>query len=220
VVADQQSAGRGRLGRTWASPPGRHLYLSAVVRGPITARPPGERAALTLAVGVGVVDAVRAAGAHAAGLKWPNDVLVEGRKLAGVLCESTGDAIVLGIGVNLAGGVDELPAAIADRAITLAAARAGTPAPPLDRAAFTDLLLATLEPWLDRFAADGPAAVIAPWEARMVRGLRLTWDRAGGPLTGVAEGLEPDGALRLCADDGTVHRVLAGEVGLAPSASS
>src|SRR4051812_16286720 len=90
VVADAQTAGRGRLGRTWASPPGRHLYLSAIVRIDPRVRPPAERAALTLAVGVGVVDAVRGAGAPTAGLKWPNDVLASGRKLAGILCEATG----------------------------------------------------------------------------------------------------------------------------------
>src|SRR5439155_1453329 len=82
------AAGRGRLGRPWASPPGPYLYLSAVVR--LTCAP-AERAALTLAVGIGVVDAVRAAVAAAAGLKWPNDVLVDGKKLPGVLCEATGD---------------------------------------------------------------------------------------------------------------------------------
>jgi BirA family biotin operon repressor/biotin-[acetyl-CoA-carboxylase] ligase len=234
VVADEQTAGRGRLGRVWASPPGRHLYLSAVVRGPITARPPAERAALTLAVGVGVVDAVRAAGARAAGLKWPNDVLVSGRKLAGILCESTGDAIVIGIGVNLAGTAGELPAAIAARAITLADAieqaehadRSGDRAldraldraidRAIDRVAFTELLLDRLEPWLDRFAADGPFAIVDAWQQRMIPGLRVTWERTAGAVSGRADGLEPDGALRLIADDGQVHRVVAGELTHAP----
>jgi len=214
VLADAQTAGRGRLGRVWASPAGRHLYLSAVIRLDPRTRPPLERAALTLAVGVGVVDAVRAAGARAAGLKWPNDVLVDGRKLAGVLCEASGDAIVVGIGVNLAGGADALPPELADRAIALADALdppAGAAA-LVDRAAFTDLLLAHLEPWLDRFASHGPAAVIEPWQARMVPGLRLAWAQAGQPVVGRAAGLDPDGALRLVDDDGRVHRVVAGDV--------
>lgn len=215
VVADAQTAGRGRLGRVWASPPGRHLYLSAVVRLDPRARPPRERAALTLAVGVGVVDAVRAAGATAAGLKWPNDVLVHGKKLAGVLCEATGDAIVVGIGVNLAGGPGALPPELASRAIALTDAfepAAGTEPATIDRAWFTDLLLAHLEPWLERFLDSGPAAVIGPWQERMVPGLRLTWDQGGTNIVGRADGLDPDGALRLLDDDGRVHRVLAGDV--------
>ena len=220
VVADEQTAGRGRQGRTWASPPGRHLYLSAVVRLDPAARPPLERAALTLAVGVGVVDAVRAAGATTAALKWPNDVLAAGRKLAGVLCEATGDAIVVGIGVNLAGSPDELPPELRERATTLAAVLGGDGPPvAVDRAAFTALLLATLEPWLDRFAAGGPAAIVEPWQDRMASGLRLTWDRQGGPIAGRALGLDGQGALLLLDDAGHVHRVVAGDVAVVADAA-
>jgi BirA family biotin operon repressor/biotin-[acetyl-CoA-carboxylase] ligase len=208
VVADSQTAGRGRLGRRWASPPGRHLYLSIVLRGPLTARPPAERAVVTLALGVGVVDAVRAAGAAAAALKWPNDVLVDRRKLAGILCETTGDAIVAGIGVNLGGVPDELPPEVAGRATTLEAVLGA----PVDRAAFPVSLLAAVEPWLDRFTADGPAPIIEAWQARMAPDLRLGWEKGGRTVAGRADGLDPDGALRLVADDGEVHRVLAGDV--------
>src|SRR5205085_672452 len=105
---DAQTAGRGRLGRTWVSPPGTNIYLSAIVRAP---RPVAELAPMTLAIGIGVVDAVRAAGVTNAALKWPNDVVVPlGRgatKLAGILCEVAGDGcVVAGIGVN----VNEAPA--------------------------------------------------------------------------------------------------------------
>ena len=210
VIADAQTAGRGRLGRVWASPPGRHLYLSALVRVDPRLRPPLERAALTLAVGVGVVDAVRAAGAASAGLKWPNDVLVGDRKLAGVLCEATGDVIVVGVGVNL--GPGGLPPDLAARATTLADVVGAA----IDRAAFTAALLATLEPWLDRFLADGPAAIVGAWQDRMVPGLRLTWDRGGAAITGHADGLDPDGALRLVDDAGARHRIVAGDVMVVP----
>ena len=210
VIADAQTAGRGRLGRVWASPPGRHLYLSALVRVDPRLRPPVERAALTLAVGVGVVDAVRAAGATAAGLKWPNDVLVEGRKLAGVLCEATGDTIVVGLGLNL--GPGGLPPDLADRATTLAEVVGHA----IDRAAFTAALLATLEPWIDRFLAGGPAAIVGAWQDRMVPGLRLAWDHNGAVITGRAAGLDPDGALRLLDDAGAVHRIVAGDVVVVP----
>jgi BirA family biotin operon repressor/biotin-[acetyl-CoA-carboxylase] ligase len=147
VTADAQTAGRGRHGRTWASPPGRHLYLSLVVRlGPGIAVPP-----LTLAVGVGLCDGLRALGATAAGLKWPNDVLVGGRKLAGVLCESAGDAVVVGIGVNRDGAAADLPPEVAARAITLAEV--------VGRAVGREDLLAAvldgLAPWIERYRGGG-----------------------------------------------------------------
>jgi len=209
VIADAQTAGRGRLGRTWASPPGRSLYLSAIVR---AALPLARLAPLTLAVGVGACDAVRGEGVTAAALKWPNDLVVAGRKLGGILCEGAGDAaVVVGIGVNLNGSSGELPPEVAARATTIADELGRW----VERAAFTDRLLAELEPWIDRFLAGGVPAIAAPWEARMAAELRLRVDRvgpAGQPVTGVALGLDRDGALRLRDDDGVVHRVHAGEI--------
>ena len=204
VTAEQQTAGRGRHGRVWASPPGRSIYLSIVVR-----LPPGVPVPpLTLAVGVGVCDAVRAEGVAAAGLKWPNDVLVVGaagpRKLAGVLCEASGDAVVVGIGVNVNGAASELPPEVAARATTVADALGRW----VDRDAFLARLLDTLAPWIERYAAGGLAAVAPAWQARMVAGLRVHTDRGDG----VARGLDRDGALEVVDAAGAVHRVLAGEV--------
>jgi BirA family biotin operon repressor/biotin-[acetyl-CoA-carboxylase] ligase len=209
IIADRQSAGRGRLGRTWASPPGTNLYLSAIVRAP---RPLAELAPLTLALGIGVVDAVRAEGV-AAQLKWPNDVLVGTRKLAGILCEacvepergSRADSVVVaGIGVNVNVRAADLPDEVAARATSIADQRGA----PIDRAAFTLRLLATLELWIDRFLAGGVAAIAPAWEARLATGLTL---RAGA-LTGTALGLDRDGALRLRDDHGVIHRIHAGDV--------
>jgi BirA family biotin operon repressor/biotin-[acetyl-CoA-carboxylase] ligase len=137
VTADTQTAGRGRLGRTWASPPDANLYLSIIVRSP---RSLAELAPLTLAIGIGVVDAVRAEGVDGA-LKWPNDVFAGGRKLAGVLCEVAGDGcVVAGIGVN----VNDVPPEVAATATSIADERSGR----IDRAAFTERLLLALEPWI------------------------------------------------------------------------
>jgi len=208
IVAAAQTAGRGRLGRRWESPPGGNLYLSAVIRAPL---PLDRLAPLTLAIGVGVVDAVRAHGA-AAHLKWPNDVLVGGRKLAGILCETAGaGAVVAGIGVNLAGDGDALSPEVAARATSLAAVIGH----PVDRRRFTDRLLAELEPWIDRFCAGGVAAIAPAWEARMARDLRLRVTAGGRQQHGVALGLEADGALRLRDPAGVIHRIHAGEVELA-----
>ncbi len=204
ITADRQSAGRGRLGRTWASPPGSNLYLSMIVRSP---RPLAELAPLTLALGIGVVDAVRAEGVAAA-LKWPNDVLVATRKLAGILCEVAGDGcVVAGIGVNVNVRAADLPAEVAARATSIADERGA----PIDRAAFTQRLLSTLEPWIDRFLSGGVPAVSAAWEQRMAAGLTLRV----GALTGTALGLDRDGALRLRDDRGVIHRIHAGDVAIA-----
>jgi len=212
VTAGSQRAGRGRDGRSWASPPGLGLYLSAVVRPPLPLPlvPP-----MTLAIGVGVCDAARAAGADAR-LKWPNDVYAAGRKLAGVLVEAQSqgsrlEAVVVGIGVNLAGAP---PPELAARAITLAeaAAAGGRPAEPPDRAAFTAALLGHVEAWIDRYVAAGLGPVIDAWHSRMARGLTVRAAIGGAAVDGEAVGLDEDGALLLREPGGRVHRIRAGDV--------
>lgn len=206
VIADAQTAGRGRLGRVWASPPGTNIYMSAIVRAP---RPTAELAPMTLAIGIGVVDAVRAAGVAGAGLKWPNDVVVGKKKLAGILCEVAGDGcIVAGIGVNVNVRAHELPAELAERATSIADELGA----PIDRAAFVDALLRELEPWIDRFIQGGVPTIAAAWEARMAAHLRLRVERGG--VTGVPVGLDRDGALKLRDDHGVIHRIHAGDVAI------
>jgi BirA family transcriptional regulator, biotin operon repressor / biotin---[acetyl-CoA-carboxylase] ligase len=109
LVAEAQTAGRGRMGRHWVSPPGSALTFSVLLRP--AAVPPASRAWIPLLAGVAVARAVRAETGVTASLKWPNDVQVNGAKLAGILAEQAGDAIVVGIGMNLSGGRDELPVA-------------------------------------------------------------------------------------------------------------
>jgi BirA family biotin operon repressor/biotin-[acetyl-CoA-carboxylase] ligase len=209
VVAERQTAGRGRDGRPWSSPPGMGLYLSAVLRPPLPLAlvPP-----LTLAVGVAVCDAAIAFGAPAA-LKWPNDTLVADRKLAGVLIEAQSqggrlDAVIVGIGVNLAG---ELPAELGGLAITLEEAT-GRPVGPAERARFLADLLSGVERWVDRYVACGLEAIAPAWHHRMAHGLvaRATVD--GGHVVGQLIGLDGDGALLLRDAGGRQHRVRAGDV--------
>jgi BirA family biotin operon repressor/biotin-[acetyl-CoA-carboxylase] ligase len=190
----------------WASPAGANIYLSAIVRAP---RPVAELAPLTLAIGIGVVDAVRAAGVANAALKWPNDVVVEKKKLAGILCEVAGDgSVVAGIGVNVNVRASDLPDEIAERATSIADARGGT----IDRAAFVNALLSEIEPWIDRFVQGGVPAIANAWEARMARDLMLRVERGG--IVGVALGIDRDGALRLRDDHGVIHRIHAGDVAI------
>lgn len=210
VIAQAQTAGRGRDGRPWASPPGAGLYLSAVLRPPLPLAlvPP-----MTLAIGIGVCDAARASGAIAQ-LKWPNDVLVEGRKLAGVLVEAQSqgsrlEAVIVGIGVNLGG---DLPPEVAGTAITLAEAARRGGAPPPDRAAFLACLLEKVESWLDRYTAGGLAAIVPVWQARMAPGLRARATVNGLPIVGELTGMAEDGALVLRDAAGTVHTIRSGDV--------
>ncbi len=212
VVADEQTRGRGRLGRRWHSPPGESLYFSVVLRPPL---PPHRVPPLTLAAGVAVAEAL-VAFELSPELKWPNDVLLDGKKVAGVLTEMSADLdrvhhVVVGIGVNLNG--QQFPDEIAAIATSAALARGV----PLPRADFVALLCARLEDWLNQFVRDGASAVVAAWKqhARCFgRRVRVTAGR--DVLDGVAEDLEDDGALRLRLDDGRAARVVAGEV--APAA--
>ncbi len=205
VIAERQTGGRGRDGRVWQSPIG-GLYISVVLRPslPIVDVPP-----MTLAIGIAVCDAVRAYGAPAV-LKWPNDVLVGGRKLAGVLVEtqtqgSRLESVVVGIGINLEG---VLPDAVASTAITLEDA-AGT---TIAREPFITQLLVDLERWVERYAGVGLEAIIPAWHERMAANLSARATVDGEALTGLVAGLDRDGALLLRDPDGNVHRVRSGDV--------
>jgi BirA family biotin operon repressor/biotin-[acetyl-CoA-carboxylase] ligase len=186
--------------------------LSVVLRPPL---PPHRVPPLTLAAGVAVaealVDALAAAGVAPA-LKWPNDVQLDGKKVAGILTEMSADVdhvhhLVVGIGVNL--NARAFPDELAAIATSVAVARGE----PLGRAEFAAALCARLEYWFDRFIADGAPAIVAAWKqhARCFgRRVRVTAGR--DVIEGVAEDLDDDGALRLRADDGRVVRIVAGEV--------
>lgn len=207
VIARAQRAGRGRDGRSWASPRDTGLYLSAVVRPPLALVdvPP-----MTLAIGVGLCDAARAMGAPAA-LKWPNDALVNGKKLAGVLVEAHSqghrlDAVIVGIGVNLSSA--GLPPELAATATSLADATGA----PVDRAVFVEHLLAQVERWVDRYVASGLPAIAPAWRDRMAAGIFARARVDGVGLYGELAGLDADGALLLRDAAGRLHRVRSGDV--------
>jgi BirA family transcriptional regulator, biotin operon repressor / biotin---[acetyl-CoA-carboxylase] ligase len=213
VIAERQTAGRGRDGRAWQSPPG-GLYLSAIVRPPL---PIVDVPPMTLAIGIGLCDAIRFAGAPAS-LKWPNDVLLDGKKLAGVLVEAQSqgnklESVVVGIGINLDG---ELPDDVAETATTLADA-SGT---RIDREAFIAHLLADVERWIDRYVGVGLEAIIPAWHDRMALGLAARATVDGASLVGEVAGLDHDGALLLRDADGGVHRVRSGDVEVLRSPAS
>jgi len=210
VIAESQTKGRGRLGRSWVSPPFRNLYLSVVLRPPIAAAAAPQ---IALVAGVAAVDAARHWAPHAA-VKWPNDVVIDGRKLAGILAEMDADAervrsVIVGIGVNLNTTAADFPSDLRDKAIGLRTAVGH----PVDRVDFTDRLLSRLEEHYDLFVRRGFAAIRPLWEARASltgRGVRI--DAPAQQVEGTVIGLGDDGALLLRDAAGTDVRVLVGDV--------
>lgn len=203
VVADEQTAGRGRRGREWVGPPG-GVYVSVVVDPRLA---PGEYPLVTLAAGVAVVRAVDSVTDLDARVKWPNDVLLDGRKLAGVLTERVDDALVVGVGVNANLDPDALPAG----ATSLRAARqeqddggrgdTGGADEGVDLAALTRALLEELSSLL----AD-PDGVLPAWrEAADTLGRRVCVETPGGDVVGEAVAVESPGALVVRTDDGDVQ---------------
>lgn len=199
VVADHQTSGRGRLGRTWVAPPGASLLVSLLLRPTVA---PDRRHLLVMAAGLAMAEAVEAETGVVAGLKWPNDLLVGERKLAGILAEAAGDALVVGIGVNIEW--HEVPAELTEIA-TACNLEGGRPTSP------ATVLRAFLGRYTERLEdLDGSRAA---YQARLLTlGRRVRVEQAGGVLTGVAIGVDPDGRLRLRTDDETELAVAVGDV--------
>lgn len=199
VVAEHQTEGRGRRGRSWVDAPGASLLVS------IVARPRLDAAGVPLlsyAAGVAVAEALAGTTGLAPRLKWPNDVLVGGRKIAGILLEHRSGVVAVGIGVNV--GSRALPAELATSATSIAL-ETGTAG---DREALLAALLPALDCWRGRLEADGFAAVRQRWLALTET---IGRDAVVDGLRGRAVDLDVDGALVLEAD-GRRHRVVAGEL--------
>jgi BirA family transcriptional regulator, biotin operon repressor / biotin---[acetyl-CoA-carboxylase] ligase len=190
VTAGHQTAGRGRQGRTWSAPPGRALLLSLVLRHPDPLLP--------LRAGLAVADLA----GPAARVKWPNDVLVDGRKVAGILVEGRPQEgwAVLGIGVNAAVALDDLPEELRETAGTLGLAPSALPD-----------ALATLLRALEGRLAEPAAEFHSAFRARdALRGVPVRWSGGSGTGAGITEG----GALRVRVADGAELTLDAGEVHL------
>lgn len=211
VTAEAQRAGRGRHGRAWTGEPGESLLCTIVLRPTL---PPSRLGLVPLAAGLAIADAARAFGVEAA-LKWPNDVRVDARKLAGVLADASWHRqrplILLGIGMNV--GQARFPEHLADTAVSLRQVTGRS----VETFAVLEAVLSHLEAALD-MAASTPSRMVASVEKRL-EGLGERID-VRDPVTGRVSvsghvlGLATDGALRLATDAGERH-VHAGEVTLA-----
>jgi len=200
--AVMQTAGRGRLGRDWVSPAG-NLYASTLVR-LLPGDPPAATLALVAAVALDEIVSAWIPGRVL--LKWPNDLLVDGAKLSGILLERSRDTVIVGIGANLA----HCPAGL-DRPVTSIAAVGGA-AP--DPALFVEDLAISFARWLGRWRSEGLEPVRTRWLARAhPLGTALTAHMpGGGTQDGLFEGLDADGALRLRLADGRVETIHAADV--------
>lgn len=204
-VADEQSAGRGRRGHRWTTTPGDNLTFSVLLRPRLSLQ---RLSALTLAVGLAVRDAVAGRVAAPVQVKWPNDVLVGGRKLAGVLVESqlaggALSAVVVGVGINVA--MRELPEEIRGIATSLALLGAAD----LDREALLVELLDALARRVSAYERAGLEPMLE--ELRRHDALLGTRVHIEG-VSGVARGIDRDGALLVEDDSGARHRILSGTV--------
>lgn len=198
LLAEHQTAGRGRRGRSWYQGP-QSLAFSLLWRLPDDREPSG----LSLAVGLALAEAL----SPTAQLKWPNDVLVDGRKLAGILIESAGSQrFVIGIGVNL-GSLDTLPSDVAANAVGL---------PDGKRAQTLARILDKLVVMLDQFGAQGFAPFQSRWQSRHAyqdMAVNLYFSEGSQPLQGVCRGVDRNGELLL--ETGTcLQTVASGEVSL------
>ena len=204
-TADFQTAGRGRLDHVWKSCAGKNLMMSAVVD--VSGLEPDRVATFPLVVGLSVCEAVEMMGQSLqALLKWPNDVLVGGRKLAGILCERFGDSVIAGVGVNV--GEREFPSDIADRATSLSLLLPAGAVPAVDevRDAVLEQLAANLLAWRER----GLAAHLPRLAARdCLAGREIAVLRTDGdaePARGACGGIAEDGSLIVAGE-----RIYAGE---------
>lgn len=199
VLAEEQTAGRGRMGRQWKARSGQNLLFSIVLRPRL---PLEHRGLITLAAGVAVAQILQELVApHEAAIKWPNDILLEGSKCCGMLLETVHEtgrsqqqaAVILGIGLNV--NQVHFPEAIEERATSLRL----TAGRPIDRAPLFVQLLRALERWYDRLHRD-PEAVRTAFTEKMVNNREsvvLRWTDSSRPIEGSVEGIDETGGLRL-----------------------
>ncbi len=215
VLADHQTAGRGRMGRSWFSPAGVNLYLSVLLQPRVhVARLP----TLPLVVGCAVARTVAVlAPAVPVRLKWPNDLHVQGRKLGGVLCETIAVSehaaqVIVGVGCNINLSAAMVPAELATVATSLAIETGQW----FDRAAVTAEFLYQLELAYGVWCEQGFSPFLPEWTARdALQGRRVRVEQVGQPLLeGLAEGVDDDGLLQVRQADGTLRAVCSGDAHL------
>jgi len=218
VSAISQTAGRGRLNRNWISPAETGLYFSLILRPEL---PPENLPRVTLAAGLAVCKAVEAECAVLPAIKWPNDLLLDGKKFGGILTEtgpmqnvsgSQVSLVVVGVGLNLQTPENGFPADIAQRTTSLAEHAIET----VSAESLMQASVVSIEREVMRLVRGDFGAVLQEWSRRdAVYGKNLTWvTQQGRMVTGVALGPDKDGMLRIRDSEGSVHTVISGDISL------
>jgi BirA family biotin operon repressor/biotin-[acetyl-CoA-carboxylase] ligase len=214
VIAEAQTAGRGRFGRPWSSPPDVGLYFSVILRPRLAA---ADAPVATLALGVAAANAIQAATGLTCDLRWPNDVLLGGRKCCGILTELAANAdrvryLVAGLGVNV--NQSEMPPelAAASTSLRLETGREH------DRESLLAAILKEVDRHMDMLVERGPAAIVELFTraSSFASGRRVVVTNGTAEVAGVTAGLTPVGTLLLRREDGAIVPVLAGSVRPAP----
>jgi len=198
VVADHQSAGQGRHGHTWYSEPGTGLYCSIVLE---------PTPLLTLALGVATVDAIAQATGIVCDLRWPNDLMLDGRKVSGILVQLANGVAIAGIGINV--NHTGFPEGLDATSLLLHS----------DRVQSREDILQALLPAVDGIVQEDSETILRLFAhaSSYVAGRRVTVDQPGGTITGTTAGIDPAGYLIVRKDDGTDTLILAGGVRAAGS---
>ncbi|WP_458122011.1 biotin--[acetyl-CoA-carboxylase] ligase [Paenibacillus sp. Z6-24] len=214
VIAEEQTKGRGRQGRHWHSPPGRGIWMSLIMR-PV--QPLQYTPQLTLLAAVAVCRALRSVSSLNIGIKWPNDLLIDGRKVCGILVESAAEDgyvrhAIAGIGIDVNLAAEDLPEELQSIATSLRMESGGE---PLDRTVVVAAVIQELEAMYRLYSEQGFAAIAALWEAlAFSMGQHLTVHTPQGVMNGKATGLGSNGELLLQQEDGTILPVYSGEINL------
>jgi BirA family biotin operon repressor/biotin-[acetyl-CoA-carboxylase] ligase len=211
IIAETQSHGKGRLGRHWESPEGVNLYCSVVLRPPL---PPQNAPQLTFLSAVAVAQAVENfTGLHPL-IKWPNDILVNGKKVAGLLNEMSAETdqinfVIMGIGVNINMQVDQFPDHLRYPATSLVI-EAGA---KISRRGFTRSLIVSLDLLYANFLNHGFSRIREEWISRSaLTGRKVRVCTESGDEFGTAAGIDEDGAFLIRSREGKTHRILSGDV--------
>jgi len=211
VIAESQTHGRGRLARRWVSPPHVNLYTSVVLRPKL---PPARAPQITLMAAVALAETLQSFLPVPPSIKWPNDITVNGKKLAGILTEvncgtESVEFVILGIGVNVNYPVDLMPEEIRQRATSVLVERQSK----VSREDLLWRLIQDLDRCYGEFEVNGFAPLAPRWEAYFGwRGQRMRIELLDQVAFGIARGIDHDGALLLEDDDGRLQRVIAGDV--------
>ncbi len=205
IVADTQTAGKGRMGRTWTSFPGQHLFFSLILNKKGAGLPGGL---VTTAAALAVVRAIEISAGVRANVKWPNDIVAGRKKLAGILAEQKKDVLVVGVGVNLNCSSADIPDGLKEKAVSLEALSGER----TDRDSFLALVLDDLGRSIGTLPEGSASLLSRAWELSSLRDRDVTVKEEGSEVRGRAVGLGLSGSLKMEMPDGRIKEIFSGEV--------